>query len=1144
MTDPKKMVITIDVNDAPAQAAAKRTGAALSDEVGKGAETGSQRASRALDQIQNAASTAAAGIKKTFELVATSAGVAFAAQSENIGSLINTYRAARIILSPTAFTAVTIAGGIAVEVIGRTVAAQARMIDSQALIAAKANLAYEDVERLSFVAERAGTGAQTFVDAYGVLASRLENGSTKSALQELNVDFTDILGSSRSAQEVFGELGGAFAAVKDPADKARLSVALFGNELGEKILPNLNARLAENVQRFQDWSLALDPSARKAVTALRNEVQDLEDNFLGVGDATVALARKLKQELVVGVAEGAATFRGLNDQLDRVRNGAPVGGNIAVPLNPPSAEALARDFRDAAGPDIRRLVGSGSTNRAVAPTIAPQIQTAANLAGAFDKTDAGLTRQLSSLQKQHDLYLDAARAGGILAAASGPLVAATNAQIDSILKEIDARKQLEQRQRANQAAEQAASEVLIRAQLTQKYNGEQLLAQRDEEIRQNGKTAKALTDLAGAYDILIDRELKDRQIKFDKEGSKLLQDSTDKRAAAEQSVLDVRNRATIETTQKLDQNQQQIDDARLKRQMDGLEATRDAELRSVEAVGNQSVAARVSAEQRKEEITETYLNQVEALESEQIDRRYQREMRSFEVLHQAKLISEQQYQTIVASMQSAADEDHQSAEQSIQAKIDAARQDAVTRSAQIVRDHNQEVFTSLKQEAGGVFDALLTKGQSVWSALGNSFKTAILTAIKDVVTSRIAASLTQIFTGAKVNLNGLGGPPSFGATSAPAGGGGILGSLGGLLGIGALGASPSFGASGLGGGVFGGSSTLGKPGGTPGFANLPLNLGSGTATTAGGLGGSKGLGGLGALASLKSLFFNSGGVNLAPGLALGPSGILGTLGGIAASPGAAILGGMTAASTLGRPGLGNALAGLASSTLTGFAVGSMIGPIGALLGAGIGAAVGGIGALVGVLRKSSEQKIVERVKAVYGVDIPKSIAHDPLLGIIQQSFGGNVDFGVRSPQIANLVQLYAMSTGQKTGIANIARPLYLSDMGGQVSQMASYQNGVSFAYGGGSAPIAGPVSSLVGVPPPYGSGPPVLNPQGKPIGPAPASPTLITLQLDGPATTALLKGTIVSSPGEVSQANLAAGKDSQGRLQSAVLQQSPSLLLA
>ena len=95
-----------------------------------------------------------------------------------------------------------------------------------------------------------------------------------------------------------------------------------------------------------------------------------------------------------------------------------------------------------------------------------------------------------------------------------------------------------------------------------------------------------------------------------------------------------------------------------------------------------------------------------------------------------------------------------------------------------MREHNRQIFDSLKQQAGGVFDALLQKSQSVWSAIGNAFKTAILTAIKEVITSRIAAMLMQMFTGQKVTFAGGG--------AGPGGSGGILGGLGGLLGIGAV----------------------------------------------------------------------------------------------------------------------------------------------------------------------------------------------------------------------------------------------------------------------------------------------------------------------------------------------------------------------
>jgi hypothetical protein len=94
------------------------------------------------------------------------------------------------------------------------------------------------------------------------------------------------------------------------------------------------------------------------------------------------------------------------------------------------------------------------------------------------------------------------------------------------------------------------------------------------------------------------------------------------------------------------------------------------------------------------------------------------------------------------------------------AAIQGARENAAIRQAQLVRGHNQRIFDSFKRPAEGVFDALLTKPQSIWPAIGNSLKTALLTAIKDVVTSRAAVMLMQLFTGTRVSLAG-GGTPLF-----------------------------------------------------------------------------------------------------------------------------------------------------------------------------------------------------------------------------------------------------------------------------------------------------------------------------------------------------------------------------------------------
>ena len=160
-----------------------------------------------------------------------------------------------------------------------------------------------------------------------------------------------------------------------------------------------------------------------------------------------------------------------------------------------------------------------------------------------------------------------------------------------------------------------------------------------------------------------------------------------------------------------------------------------------------------------------------------------------------------------------------------------------------MRDHNRQIFESLKQQAGGVFDALLDRSQSVWKAIGNSLKTALLTAIKDVVTSRIAATLMQLFTGQKVTFAGGG--------AGPGGSGGMLGGLGGLLGIGAV---PVFGGTGGGGPIPGGAAGgWGTPPFLPqggGGGGIPLGGGGAGGAAAGG-GAVTSKAGVGILANLK-----------------------------------------------------------------------------------------------------------------------------------------------------------------------------------------------------------------------------------------------------------------------------------------------------
>ncbi len=270
---------------------------------------------------------------------------------------------------------------------------------------------------------------------------------------------------------------------------------------------------------------------------------------------------------------------------------------------------------------------------------------------------------------------------------------------------------------------------------------------------------------------------------------------------------------------------------------------RNAQMRAVDATDAQTLERKLAVEQRKMGIEVDYLERVHEIKLRLFDLEtsgmaIEEEARLRALGYQAERIN----QRIGEITQQREDIRQQMSEQT-DAAIGAARENATIRQTQMVRDQNRQIFDSLKRQAEGVFDALLTKSQSIWSAIGNSLKTALLTAIKDVVSSRVATMLMQLFRGQRVSFAGAGG------------GGGVMGGLGGLLGIGAV---PAFGG--------GSGATL--PGMMPGLS------------------GSTGIGGGGGmLGSLSSMFAGGGaasggaaGVGAGGGL-FSKAGLLGTLSG-------------------------------------------------------------------------------------------------------------------------------------------------------------------------------------------------------------------------------------------------------------------------
>lgn len=683
-------------------------------------------------------------------------------------------------------------------------------------------------------------------------------------------------------------------------------------------------------------------------------------------------------------------------------------------------------------------------------------------------------------------------------------------------------------------------------------------------------------------------------------------------------------------------------------QVDQIDRIKDARINALEAENAQGLAAKIHLESLKAAIEIDAIKKTSAIKAAAIQEDTRIEIEA--IIAKAETLDQlNAAQATAIKIQGLANQLAMENAKKTADGIFKIQTSAVHKQVQLAEEQYTKIFNSLKTQAGGVFDALLTKASSVWAAIGNALKVAVLTAIKDIVTSRVAALLMKLFTGVNVTLKGKADVP------------GIFGKLGGILGVGAepefhfttkldevnhlgdavlingalpvvltspMGGSPidvggganlssMVGGLAMGlGAIRGGGSAISSTidygaGAIPvtstmsggGVMPLPSPIGStlsGAATNlatvapvlaaisgqkGGGLGavlsGAKMVGMLaGGLHGLKALIGIGGSTGVGTSIQIGAgqattwgAATLGQkLGALGKSDAAALAGGILAlngwgrvgatksgasnivgtaelagggalvgykyASAMGMTGLqggllgggiGLTVAGLKKGGWTGVGMdvvgGAMAGfALGGPIGAAIGAAVGGVAGLVRMLFKGATQKVREKIKQIYKIDITSQGVLQQIVDIAKSAYGGNLNMAVRSTQVAELVKLYALTTDQNpSGLPLMMQASTLVQQNGLLFRQPETLGGRALNSLGGTIPV--------GTPSPVGAG---------------AGGGAIILRLDGPATTDLLNGVAVQAiadnprtvQGAVTQANLS----SAGRRENTSLMFQPGLL--
>ncbi len=355
---------------------------------------------------------------------------------------------------------------------------------------------------------------------------------------------------------------------------------------------------------------------------------------------------------------------------------------------------------------------------------------------------------------------------------------------------------------------------------------------------------------------------------------------------------------------------------------------------------------------------------------------------------------------------------------------------STVRVAEFQRDEYRRVWGDVKRSAEGVFDSLTSRSRS----FAEYWKTLFLTGLKEIVTSQVATIYLSMFGGGG---RGGGYPGIQGAATSRGGGG-----LGALLGL------PSLGGIGR----------QGAPGGTGGFSGPVGGFAGGSGSN--GLRGLLGIGGFGGVGSTSGATTGAGGwKSMLAAQGAGAKGLLTSLGNLGRTPvydmwgvkgmagkgvggmggGAMLLGGgALAAAGLQRGGWSGMGMTAAGGALIGMKFG---GPMGAVIGGAIGAGAG----LIRMLFKGAEKKTAEKIKSIYGLDVKDKGILRQVVETAKSTYGGNTDVAIRSPQIRELLELYAMSTGQKFGLnKDTVRPFVASQSGGSIFQQVQFDSGRAF----------------------------------------------------------------------------------------------------
>lgn len=191
-------------------------------------------------------------------------------------------------------TKLVLMGTAAVSVFGMMVKSAVDAADEINKLSQRTGISAEQLSTMKYAAELSDISIEQLATAFKFLNKNIsdatDGGKESSAIfNSLGVEFRNAAGLAKQADQVLYDIAAKFKSMPDGADKAALSLKLFGRS-GEEIIPFLNAG-ADGIKRLQDEarSLGLEISTNTAQQAerLNDSITRLERSITGIANQTL-----------------------------------------------------------------------------------------------------------------------------------------------------------------------------------------------------------------------------------------------------------------------------------------------------------------------------------------------------------------------------------------------------------------------------------------------------------------------------------------------------------------------------------------------------------------------------------------------------------------------------------------------------------------------------------------------------------------------------------------------------------------------------------------------------------------------------------------------------------------------------------------